>query len=208
MIVAVIPAAGLSSRMGAQLPKPLLPWGPHTVIQQVIGTLQEAGLEQIVVVTGHRRQELEAVLASCPVRCVFNPAYPRGDMLSSVQVGLRALVGPVTGALVALADQPQMRADVVRQLLAAFQAGGDQALVVPSYRMRLGHPIILPRRLWPEVLALPEGRSLRSVIRAHTDEIRYVVVDTPDVLADLDTPEQYQLSVSGQGPRAGRGHRR
>lgn len=181
--------------MGGSVPKPLLPWGSQTILEHVVTTLLAAGLTDVAVVTGHRRESIEAVLAGCPVRCVANPAYADGEMLSSIQVGLRALPSGCTGALLALADQPQMQVAVVRQVLAAFRDGDEQVVVVPSYQMRRGHPVLLPRWLWPEVLGLPAGGTLRSVLARHAAAIHYIVVDTPTILADLDTPEQYRQAA-------------
>lgn len=197
MIAAIVPAAGLSSRMGGPIPKPLLPWGQQTVIEQVVRTLLAGGIQagQVIVVTGHRGQEIEAALAGYPVHCLPNPEFRSREMLSSLQIGLDALPESCPGALLALADQPQIQAGVVQQILQACEAAGRPGIVVPSYQMRRGHPILLPRRLWPEILALAEGRTLRSVIGRHASEIYYVVVDTPSVLADLDTPEQYRQAL-------------
>jgi molybdenum cofactor cytidylyltransferase len=180
--------------MGGLRPKPLLPWQGHTVIEEIVTTLEAAGVAPIVVVTGFGREALEETLAGHDVRCVVNPAYGNGQMLGSVQAGLQALPATSRGALLALADQPQMEIETVRLVLQVFRASDCQALVVPSYRMRRGHPVALPRRLWPEVLALPEGDSLRTVIRRHAGTIQYVTVDTPSVLADLDTPAQYKAA--------------
>jgi molybdenum cofactor cytidylyltransferase len=196
MITAIVPAAGLSTRMGGALPKPLLPWGASTVIGTVASTLLAAGIAEVLVITGHRREAVEAALASLSVRCVHNPAYASGEMLSSIQAGLAAASPASRGALLALADQPQMQLGVVQQVLQTFEASGGQALVIPSYALRRGHPILLPRWLWDEVLALPAGATLRSLIQRHAPAIRYVEVDTPSVLADLDTPEQYAAAVS------------
>jgi len=193
-ISAVVPAAGLSSRMGGPLPKPLLPWGSSTVIETVVSTLLAAAVDEVIVVTGHRADEIEARLAGYAVRCVRNPHYARGGMLSSIQAGLRAADSETAAALLALADQPQMEVGVARQVVQAFRAGDGHGLIVPSYALRRGHPITLPRRLWPEILALHAGDSLRSVIQRHASEIEYLAVNTPSVLADLDTPEQYAIS--------------
>lgn len=193
-ISAIVPAAGLSSRMGGPLPKPLLPWGRSTVIETVVSTLLAAQVDEVIVVTGHRAQEIEARLAGYAVRCVANPDYARGDMLSSIQAGLRAMDRDTAAALLALADQPQMEVDVARQVVQAFRGGDGRGLIVPSHAMRRGHPIALPRRLWPEILALGFDDTLRSVIQRHAEEIEYLTVPTPSVLADLDTPEQYAVS--------------
>lgn len=194
-ISALVPAAGLSSRMGGPLPKPLLPWGSSTVIETVVSTLLAAAVDEVIVVTGHRADEIEARLAGyASVRCVRNPNYARGEMLSSIQAGLRAADSEAAAALLALADQPQMEAVVARQVVQAWRAGDGCGLIVPSYALRRGHPITLPRRLWPEILALHADDSLRSVIQRHASEIEYLAVNTPSVLADLDTPEQYAVS--------------
>jgi len=196
-ITAIVPAAGLSSRMGGPLPKPLLPWGASTVIETVVSTLLAAGITDLIVVTGHRRAAIAAALAGYAVRCVHNPTYASGEMLSSIQAGLATAHPANAGALLALADQPQMQVTVVRQLLHAFEASDGQALVIPSHALHRGHPILLPRWLWNEVLALPAGATLRTVIQDHAATIHYVEVSTPTVLADLDTPEQYAEAVSG-----------
>lgn len=194
MITAIIPAAGLSTRMNGALPKPLLPWGAHTLVEQIVSTLLDAGIGDVIVVTGHRRDEVEATLAAHRVRCVFNPAYASGEMLSSLQAGLRAAAPDHSGALLALADQPQIEAELVTQIVRSFRASDSQAIVIPSYRRRRGHPILLPRWIWQDVLDLPQGDTLRSVIGRHAAAIQYLLVDTPTVLADLDTPEQYRLA--------------
>lgn len=191
MIGAIVPAAGLSSRMGGPVPKPLLPWAGHTVLEQVVTTLLRAGLEELIVVTGHRREQVESLMAAHPVRCLYNPDYARRTMLSSIQLGLRDLPPRCQGALLALADQPQIELAVVLDVLGAFASSRGQALIVPSYQMRRGHPVILPRRLWPEVWALEEDDTLRTIFARHARDIQYVVVESPSILADLDTPEQY-----------------
>ncbi|MEZ4768602.1 MAG: nucleotidyltransferase family protein [Caldilineales bacterium] len=192
-VSAVVPAAGLSRRMGGDTSKVLLPWGAHTVVEQVVETLRSAGVQDILVVTGHQRERVEETMQQHAVRCVHNPDYASGEMLSSLQAGLQALPDTCRGALIALADQPQMEVSVVRAVVEQFRQRAG--IVIPSYRMRRGHPILLPRRLWPEMLALAPDDTLRTMIDRHSDEIEYVVVRTSSILADLDTPEQYQREV-------------
>ena len=93
-VSAVILAGGLGTRLRpviGDLPKPLLPWGAGTVVEQVVTTLLAAGIGDVLVITGHRREAIEAALAPYPVRCILNPAYAGGEMLSSLQAGLRAV---------------------------------------------------------------------------------------------------------------------
>ncbi len=186
-IAAVILAAGLSRRMGT--PKMVLPWGKTTVIGQVVYVLAEAGIGEIVVVTGGAHQQVEAVLHGLPARTVFNPRYSEDPMAYSLQAGLASLVA-ADAALVALGDQPQIESHIVRSLVQVYRERRS-VLVVPSYQMRRGHPWLIDRSLWPEILALRPPRVLRDVLSEHGDQIEYLNVSSDSILRDLDTPEDY-----------------
>ena len=195
-IAALVLAAGLSSRMGRA--KMILPWGETTVIGQVVQTLWAGGVQQVVVVTGGSHQPVELALASLPatsgqhVQCVFNPDFANSEMLVSVQAGLRALLDTQCAALLlALGDQPQIQVGTVRAVIAAYCAA-HAALVVPSYELRRGHPWLVDRRLWAGLVGQHLPFTLRDFLQQHRDSIHYVNVNTSTILADLDTPEDYE----------------
>jgi len=186
---AVVLAAGMSRRMGQ--PKVLLPWaGQRAIIDHILEQLMLARVDPIVVVTGHRHTEVAARAAALGVPAVFNPHYAEGEMLSSLKAGLAALPPHAAAALVVLGDQPRIQPRVIGQVLMAY-AEGQGAIVAPSYQMRRGHPLLIDRRFWPEILALPPDGSLRALLAAYADEIGYVTVDTDSVLHDVDTPDDY-----------------
>lgn len=188
---AVVLAAGQSRRMGS--PKMVLPWGDHTVIEQVAGTLIAAGVGQIVVVTGGARDRVEAALSGYPVELVHNPDYARAEMLSSLQAGIRQLNPGIEACLIVLGDQPGIEVNVIRAVMDRFHKSKNKAkLIVPSYKMRRGHPWLAARSLWNELLAMQPGQTLRDFLHAHSGEITYVEVDSPSILKDMDTPEDYQ----------------
>ncbi len=188
MIPAIVLAAGLSRRMGRF--KLTLPWDGTTVVGQVVATLTVAGLADIVVVTGHRAGEVEAALAGTAAQTAHNPDYASGEMLSSIQVGVQEVMAGVwKAALLCLGDQPQMQVATVQAVLAAGAPDDWSRIIIPSYEMRAGHPILLPAWLWPEILACTG--TLRDVLAAHRRQTYYLAVDTPSVLADLDTSEDY-----------------
>ncbi len=193
MIGAVILAAGRSRRMGRN--KMLLPYGASTVLETVVAEVTAcAAVTDVVVVTGHEPDRITALLAPYPVRCIFNPAYAQAEMLVSLQVGLQALSSDIQAALIVPGDHPRLRSDIIQRVIEAWQA---DALVIPSYQLKRGHPILIDRVWWSELLALPETASLRDFIRAHEDHIRYVVVETDSVLQDMDTPEEYDALLKG-----------
>ncbi len=207
-VPALVLAAGLSRRMGRF--KLTLPWSERivpsvrdavplvrdnvpsargTVIGQVVATLEAAGVAEIVVVLGHRAEEVALVLDGTSVRTVFNANYADGEMLSSIQAGIPTLGEEAPALLLCLGDQPQMKVGTVRAIIEAGEAAGWNKIIVPSYQMHAGHPILLPAWAWPEILKC-EG-TLRDVMAAHREQTTYVTVETASILADLDTPADY-----------------
>jgi molybdenum cofactor cytidylyltransferase len=191
MISAMILAAGESKRMGQ--PKMLLPWGDKTVLGQVISAFQQAGLEDILVVTGGAHMQVDQIVKQHGVRSVFNPHFVGGEMLSSVQLGLASQKSATQATLIGLGDQPQIQPGTVRLICEAFSTSRS-TLIVPSFQMRRGHPWLVERSLWQELLALQSPLTLRDFLNRHASGITYLEVDTATVLGDLDTPEDYQSS--------------
>lgn len=193
MITAIVLAAGLSTRMGQV--KPLLPWGKQTVIEHILSVLRDCSVEEILVITGHEREAVEQRLAGRPVQAVFNPHYASGEMLSSIQVGLRAASVEAEAALIVLGDQPALERSVVDHIIAAYRSGQKQ-IVAPSYQMRRGHPLLIGRNYWEEICALSEGQTLRDFLRRVGEAVHHVEVTTPGVLQDMDTPDDYRRELA------------
>ncbi len=203
MISAVVLAAGASQRMGQ--PKLLLPFDGERVIERVVHTVAAADVDETIVVIGHRQAEMEQVLAGLPARVVFNPDYAWGEMLSSVQVGLKAASPAATAALIVLGDQPRVSIATLNRIAAALRDGSDR-ICLPTFGGRRGHPIGLPRRFWPEVLALDSGSSLRDVVHRYPDATVEIPVPDDAVLSDMDTPQEYTRTLARARPsRTGAG---
>jgi len=195
MIAAIILAAGQSKRMGK--PKMTLPWGKTTVLGQVITTLHGAGIDRLVVVTGGAREEVESLVAQLraekswtpsSLSAIHNEQHASGEMLSSVQTGLAAITADA--ALITPGDQPLFREESARQIIGEYNRRAA-TILVPSYRMRRGHPWLIRREHWEEILLMKPPETLRDFLNRHTKEIHYVEVHDPGILQDLDTPEDY-----------------
>lgn len=190
MITAIILAAGESKRMGQ--PKLLMPWGRSTVLQTVISTLQTAGLDDILVVTGGAHKQIEMLIGKS-VQTVFNENYAQGEMLSSLQIGLAAKKHEASAALICLGDQPQVQVRSVQRILQEFKET-KMPIIVPSYQMKRGHPWLVARELWNELLKMRPPATPREFLNRHAKVIRHVELDTPSALQDIDTPEDYLQS--------------
>lgn len=189
VVGAIILAAGQSRRMGR--PKLVLPWGDKTVIENVVNELLSAGISQIIVVTGGSNDLVEANLRSYPVRVVFNPDYSSGEMMESLKIGLQNAPEGWDACLIVLGDQPQIRSVVVCDLLNEYFST-CAGIILPSFRMKRGHPWLVGKEYWPELLEYRSPQSLRDFLSSHAQSIRYVNVDDVSVMLDLDTPEDYE----------------
>lgn len=172
--------------------KPLLPFGSVTVVERVVVTLLAASLSSVSIVLGYRAEDIKVVLAPYPVGTIVNPDSD-GDMLSSIQCGLRAS-SPDSNILVALGDQPLIPVSVVRQLMSVSSEHPD-CLVLPVYQMKRGHPIVLPARFRAEILGLTGAGGLKQVHQGHPDAVIEVPVETDAILLDLDDQQDYRNAL-------------
>ncbi len=188
MLAGIILAAGLSSRMGAF--KPLLDIGGKSMAVWVTELLQSAGAEPVVVVTGHRREELERHLSGRGLQFVFNPDYACTQQMESLQLGLAALPEDCRRVLVTPADIPLVRPETVKRLLAAK---GD--FIRPRCGGRTGHPVVLSARWIPALLNCNGSGGLRGAIRDAGCAIEDVEVEDIGVLMDNDTPRDFSATL-------------
>jgi len=192
MICAIIPAAGLSRRMGSQ--KLLLPFGNTTIIGHVVDELLRSRVGEVYVVVGHQAGQIEAALSGYPlgggVSIVVNPDYAQG-MLSSIRCGLRALPPQCEAILVALGDQPAVTAELVDAMVEAFRTGRHRILV-PVHAGRRGHPLLFSADYRSEILTQYDDQGLRGLLRAHASDVVELPVSTAAVLSDIDYPEDYR----------------
>jgi molybdenum cofactor cytidylyltransferase len=189
MIGAVVLAAGLSTRMGS--PKMLLKWGSTTVIEQVVDTLRKANVTEIVVVAGGLYKEISALFDGSAVKVIQNPAYTNGEMTTSMQIGLSGLSKMTDAAMIVLGDQPFINIKTVEKVVEAFKESKSN-IVMPSVNNRRGHPWIIGRSLWEEIMAIMPPLTMRDFIRDKQADIEYVVVDDESIIQDMDTPEDYE----------------
>jgi molybdenum cofactor cytidylyltransferase len=187
-IAAVLLAAGRSRRMGAF--KPLLPFGDSTVVETCVVNLQSAGIELIVVVVGHRAEEVQKQLEMRPVTFAVN-SEPKSEMSTSIARGIEQIPPEKARALlIALVDQPAIPADLMRQLIDEWRRTGA-GMVQPEYDGRGGHPVLIDLAYRKELLALDPSRGLRGLFDDHREEVRRLPVDSPFVARDMDSWEDY-----------------
>ncbi|MDF1596083.1 MAG: nucleotidyltransferase family protein [Acidimicrobiia bacterium] len=190
-VAALILAAGSSTRLGSS--KQLLPWGEGTLLGHVIERTRSFGFDEIWVVIGH---EAEAVLDGVDFgdsAVVINEEYEEG-MASSLRVGLDSLLrdSRADKVLIAMGDQPEIRADVVAEMLTVLKREKRPA-IVPRYRYTWSNPVIVDRSLWTRLMSLEGDTGAQRLLQAHPEWVREVWVehmpprdvDTQDDVAEL-----------------------
>jgi molybdenum cofactor cytidylyltransferase len=185
MISAIVLAAGKSERMGS--PKALLPLRGKTFLSNILDSIAQSPIEDTVVVVGHHRAEIEPIVPQ-PARVIFNPHYEQG-MITSLQAGIRALRQETSGALLFLVDHPLVESTTIEALLAKF---APHRIVLPVFAGRRGHPVLFAAEILQEILALTVSQGANIVVRKDPSRVVEAPVNSPGILVDVDTPEDFQ----------------
>ncbi len=187
-IAGIVLAAGSSSRMGHN--KLLLDLGGEPLVRRVVERALAAGLDPVIVVLGHEADRAGAALDGLTCQRVINHRHAEG-VRTSLQTGVAQAAALGADALVViLADMPHITAAMIATLLERYRATRPP-LVVSSYGDVDAPPILYGRPLFADLLAIPEGRCAKSVVRRHRSEA-VVVPWPPASLHDVDLPEDYE----------------
>ncbi len=187
-VAAILLAGGESSRMG--VPKPLLEWGGHTLIEYQLAQLTGPPLDRVVVVLGHGAEEVLPYVHGAGAQAVVNELYAQGRA-SSLRVGAAALPDDTTTVLVLNVDQPRPH-DVIARLVDVHRLSHN-LITIPTYGGTRGHPPVLDGSLLPELREVNEATlGLRAIIDRHAEDVRELTFEAETVLLDLNRPQEYQ----------------
>lgn len=202
----LIPVAGLSSRMGEHGFKPLLPLLGKTVIETTVDSMLLAGVDCVVIVLGHRADEIKKVLSgregSNHLIYVYNQDPAATDMFASVKIGLQAM--PEGDAFFLLpGDMPLVKQETFSQLLRVREQTGAR-LIYPAVKGHKKHPPLIDKTLIPLILADEQGDGLRGVFRQYTrmypDQVVLQEIIDSGCITDIDTIEDYKRVLHRESP--------
>ncbi|MEP5730445.1 MAG: nucleotidyltransferase family protein [Sulfitobacter sp.] len=187
-VAAIILAAGVSRRMGADN-KLLLSVGGVAMIRRVVAQYRAAIDGPITVVTGHDASHVKAALGQADVTCVFNSKYEDGQQ-GSVAFGLGHAADAAL-LLIGLGDQPLLRAEDIRALIAAHRNADPGKVSVPVHADKRGNPIVVPHVLRSQLTANPERPGCMRFTRDNPDLVQRHLLPAAGFYTDIDTPQEY-----------------
>ena len=124
-------------------------------------------------------------------------------MLTSAQAGVRSLnmanvskqIGNTKAFSLILVDQPFISSAIIDKVIDAYTQT-DNGIVLPSYNLRRGHPVIFNHKYADAILALDDkSGGVRSLYKTYREDIHYVDVDTDAILQDIDYQEDYDRAL-------------
>lgn len=200
-ISAIVLAAGQSRRIGIN--KLLLDIGGETLVERVVNVLLRSQVDEVIVVVGFDWKSVQSRLRREDVRVVYNRRYREG-MAASIREGLRYVAQDSHGVLIVLADHPLLTSQLIDQLIDAYRKT-RKGIVCPTYEGNRGHPVIFNLKKYGKPLSQLKGDiGGREVIGAHRDDLLEFAVDSPGVIRDIDSWEDYEESCGLIDDKAGR----
>ena len=195
MIAGIVLAAGESSRMGTD--KARLGYKNSTFLETILNTLGAAGVERVAVVLGHHAEEIRRTMNLGGAEVSINGDYRRGQT-SSLQTGLKALEGTeLEAVIVCLVDHPAVSSETLRRLVNSFSES-RAPVVIPTYRGRRGHPVVIGHPLFDELRSLGPDAGANTVVHRYQAVAQFVEVNDLGVLLDIDDPESYRKLIEGE----------
>jgi molybdenum cofactor cytidylyltransferase len=191
-IQAIVLAAGESRRMGS--PKMLLDFDGKTMLARVIENILASDISDIIVVLGAEKEKLLRIIENYPVKHCFNENYKEG-MLSSVKCGFRNIPANTDAVLVFQGDQPFISYEVINCLIDAY-SNSKFGLVMPVFKGKRGHPLLIDRGYYNEIELLDSSAGLRSLAVKNSNDVLEVETNNSGILRDFDTYAEYKNEIN------------
>lgn len=193
-VFALVPAAGLSLRMGTE--KLRLSVNGQPVLARVIRAFREGGVEKVLVVLGPATADLTSIVENAGAR-VLNLSEGTRDMQETLQRGLTWIKThwqplPTDAVFLSPADLPAIPSDVVCCLKDTLKQHPEAFMVKPSFAGKRGHPVLCRWLLASPILDAAPGTGLNRVLSHYREATITVEAMSPNILIDMDTPADYE----------------
>ena len=190
----LIPAAGLSSRMGKW--KLTLPYKGSTIVENsIINAISTSN--RVILVTGHRSEELTKIVRKYSnVFTIENKKFENG-MFSSIQTGVKLIKS--NWFFITMGDMPDIGKDIYINLIKARNNNPDNFDIIrPMYLGKRGHPVLLHKKTIKTILTEPISSEMKNIFTHF--RVLDIEMNMPDTFRDIDTPEEYSRILENNAP--------
>jgi molybdenum cofactor cytidylyltransferase len=194
-VVAIVLAAGKSSRMGSN--KMLADFVGRPMVRATVENVVASGVDKVIVVTGHEAERVSAALGGLQVAIIQNPDYADG-LSTSLRIGVEA-AGQADAIIVCLGDMPRVSPNVIDRMIAAFNPVEHRSIVVPVYKGQFGNPVLWGSEHFVRLKGMSGDKGARSLIGEMKSEATEIAADE-GVMMDADTPEALAALKSAAKP--------
>ncbi len=190
-IAAIIIAAGYSSRMDGF--KPLLKFKNSTTVERLIHTYHEAGIKDIYVVVGHKKEDIIDKIKDLEIDIVYNEAYDEG-MFTSVKKGVLALDADIDAFFMQPVDIPLIKEKTLQLIMDGYRTN-NKGVVYPTFYGQKGHPPLIDCKYNSIILSSNGEGGLKRILGTLQEDSFYVPVFDNTILLDMDKKEDYEKLV-------------
>ncbi len=187
MISAIVLAAGQATRFGQS--KQLMRLADKPLLEHVLDYVNASRVDDVIVVLGAYADEIRSQVHLGRARVVLNPDYAEG-MSTSIRAGLSAQREGTEAAMIVLGDQPFVAPRTLDSLIDEYRRT-QPAVVIPTYKGLRGNPVVVDKRLFPEMMELRGDIGCRAIFGGHAGSIAKLAVDDRGIVTDIDTMEDF-----------------
>lgn len=147
--------------------------------------------QQVAVVLPEGAEDRRRALDGLSVTVIIAERAADG-MAASIVAGLAVVPEEACAVMILLADLPEITGDDLNTVLSAASTDRTAIWRGASGDGRAGHPVVFPKRFFPDLAGLRGDSGAQSVISANRDALRLCPLPDARAVTDLDTPEAWE----------------
>lgn len=182
MTAALIIASGKTNGRDNFAPEKKI--GTISAIERVTLLYQKADIQRIVVVCEEDNPIKKRI---APMNLTFLSAPANNEMFDNIKLGIQYLQDKCQSVLISYVDIPMFSVHTIQTLMAH-----SDTLCMPSYHGQSGHPILLPQKYFPQILAYQGNGGLKEATKVCSIQRKIIPVDDSGILSDIQRDSSYK----------------
>ena len=182
---------GIIAAASKESAHPLRKTGKIPAIKRIVLSMQQAGLFPIVVVVGADDYESRYQLNNLNVVfLILEESEEKRELFHSVKAGLSYLQDKCLSVVFTPVNAPMF----IPKTIVEMRKHHDD-IVVPSYKKKAGHPVLISNEMIPDILAYDGENGLRGAIEKYAERRVFVEVDDIGVLSLNQEDDELQSQI-------------